>query len=144
LQRFYQRVLPTSPQAKRRVWFTRHLGSKLAAIVVAVLLWTLFAYDIETIERTLPVKVQTEGTLPARLRLVDLGAQPQVIRSLLLVKKPGWGRINEIRTKPLNLKEIGQSTTVRVPILLPAQAKLPPGTEVLVNVRVGVAARAHQ
>ena len=144
LQRFYARILPASPQAKRRVWFTSHLGSKLAAAVVATLLWTLFAYNIETIERTLPIKVQTAGTLPKRLRLVALDTQPKAIRTLLLVQKPGWGGINEVYTKPLDLSDIGQSTTLRMPLSLPPQAKLPSGAEPFVTVRVGVAARAHQ
>ena len=144
LQRFYENVLPISRQARRRAWFTRHLGSKLAALALASLLWVLFAYEVETIERTLPVKVQTEGSLPWRLRLVELKAQPAEMPILLLLREPGWGSITELRTKPVNLSKIGKTTTLRLPLLLPEQAQLLPGTEPVVSVLVDVAARAHQ
>jgi diadenylate cyclase len=143
LQRFYQEMLPVSPEMQRTPLLRRHLGCKLAALGMASLLWLLFAYHIETIQRTLPVKVQFEGSLPARLRLLDVKVQPPALQ-VLLRQQPGWGSITEIRTKPLNLSEIRQTTTARLPLLLPEQVRLPLGLEAMASVTVEVVAKAHQ
>lgn len=138
LQRFYQDMLPGAPEVKQTVWLTRHIGYKLAAFGMASLLWLLFVYHAEPLRRIVPVKVQFEGSLPTSLRLLHVKAQPPSVQVQL--KQADGGRLSEIRTKPLNLNEIRQSTTVRVPLLLPEQAQLPPGTEAAVSVTVDVTA----
>lgn len=138
LQRFYQDMLPSAPEVKQSAWLTRHIGYKLVACGMASLLWLLFAYQAEPLQRTLPVKIQLEGSLPTPLRLLNVKAQPSSVQVRL--QQADGGKLTEIRTKPLNLNEIRQSTTVRVPLLVPEQTQLLPGTEATVSVTVDVTA----
>jgi uncharacterized protein (TIGR00159 family) len=137
LQRFYQDLLPSAPEVKQTAWLTRHTGYKLVAVGLASLMWMLFAEHDAPIRRTVPIQIQFEGSLPAPLRLLHVKAQPPSVQVLL--QQTDGGKLSEIRTKPLNLNEIRHSTTMRVPLLLPEQAQLPPGTEAAVSVTVDVA-----
>jgi diadenylate cyclase len=138
LQHFYQDMVPSTPEVKPTAWLTRHLGSKLAAVGMASVLWLLFAYHAEPMQRTVPVKVQFEGNLPPLLRLRHVKVQPPSVQVLL--QQADGGKLTEIRTTPLNLNEIRESTTVRVPLLLPEQVQLLPGTEATVRVTIDVTA----
>ena len=210
LERFYHEMWPTTvPTPYRWQWVRRHLGSKLAALCIAGLLWLLFGFHLETIQRTfmvpivyqhlpsdwiieepkpvtarvtlsgwermfdfdantlaisvdmknviegtqevliteanlkkprdlavtqieprrinlwayrmrslsVPVKVQFEGELPSPLRVVNVKAQPSTVR--ILLQPSDWLYIPELHTLPINLTNIKQTTTVRVPLLLP-------------------------
>jgi YbbR domain-containing protein len=84
-----------------------------------------------------PVKVQFEGELPPHLRLVNVKAQPSTVQ--LLLQPSDWHYISELHTLPVNLNEIWQTTMVRIPLLLPKQAQLPPGMSSIVQVTIQVA-----
>lgn len=49
---------PATEGVPKRFGMIRHLGLKLAALLSAVVLWLLFAYQIDTIQRTLRVPIE--------------------------------------------------------------------------------------
>jgi uncharacterized protein (TIGR00159 family) len=68
LEEFYEYVFPTEP--KPSIWrrSVRNLGTKLAAASAACLLWLLFAFRFERIERTYDVPIEYRN-LPAQFEL---------------------------------------------------------------------------
>jgi hypothetical protein len=71
LARFYQEMWPTTVPAPYRLqWVRHHLGSKLAALCIASLLWLLFGFHIETIQRTFVVPIVYHN-LPANWTLEE-------------------------------------------------------------------------
>lgn len=70
LQRFSQQVSPPATEPVRFGWLTQNFGSKLAAVVLASLLWLLFAYRTETVQRTFTVPIEYRN-LAANLTLEE-------------------------------------------------------------------------
>lgn len=71
LEAFHRELFPPPSAARRWPWITRHASLKLAALVIAVLLWFVFAYRVDTIERTYRVPIvyrNTERVEPAEPR----------------------------------------------------------------------------
>jgi diadenylate cyclase len=70
LQRFYQQAAPPATESARFSWLTQNIGSKLAALVLASLLWLSFAYRTETVQRTFTVPIEYRN-LAANLTIDD-------------------------------------------------------------------------
>jgi uncharacterized protein (TIGR00159 family) len=63
LEAFYGRLFP-EPEARRRSWLRRHTGLKAVSIGLACLLWLVFAYRVETIQRTYTVPIVYRNSSP--------------------------------------------------------------------------------
>ena len=94
----------------------------------------LRAYGMTEIE--LPVKIRLEKSLPGRLKLLDAAADPERVK--VMVPQERKEDFLSIRTEPVNLDEITQSTVVRVKLALPDQVQLAPGSVMAVKVKIDV------
>lgn len=89
------------------------------------------------IEVTLPVEVQTIGTLPNGLRVIRTVPVPDAVKAL--VPKAQRPRPSRILTEPIDLRSTAQSTTVTTRLFLEEYIRLPEGTSREVRVTIEVA-----
>jgi len=130
LEAFHGRVFP-APAERRAAWFRRHPGLKAVSMVLACLLWLVFAYRVETIERafTVPIvyrnssaerqpaeprPISAEVTLFGSERIFDLFDPSTMVISLDLARVEGEEIVilprNLNRPSGLTVKEIVPST----------------------------------
>jgi diadenylate cyclase len=58
LDGFYRRMFPKPSEISRKVWFTQNSGEKIISIGIATIMWFLFAFRVETVDRTFSVPIE--------------------------------------------------------------------------------------
>lgn len=98
---------------------------------------TISVTAIPTKVISLPVKVQTTGSLPGKLKLVSIHSNPESV--LLIVPKEGNHIPKYINTEPVDLASVKSSSTISAQLVIPQKYKLPPeeDSEVSINIKVG-------
>jgi YbbR domain-containing protein len=86
---------------------------------------------------TLPVRVQFEGKLAHSLRLVHVQVKPAEVH--LLLPPSALSRLSEVETHPLNLRDVKQTKSIRLPVILPEGAKFLKDAQNTVDVTIQVA-----
>lgn len=126
LEAFHGRVFP-APAERRAGWFRRHPGLKAVSVGLACLLWLVFAYRVETIQRsfTVPIvyrnssgarqpaeprPISAEVTLVGSERIFDLFDPSTMVISLDLAKAEG----DEIPITSRNLNRPSGLTVMRI------------------------------
>jgi uncharacterized protein (TIGR00159 family) len=86
---------------------------------------------------TLPVRVQFEEELAHGLRLVHVQVEPAEVH--LLLPPSALSRLSEVETHPVNLREVKQTKSIRLPVILPEGAKFLQDAQNTVDVTIQVA-----
>jgi diadenylate cyclase len=58
LENYYRKVFPEPTKRRGNKWLTHNAGFKAASFMLAMLLWFIFAYRVETVNRTFTVPVE--------------------------------------------------------------------------------------
>lgn len=58
IQEFYNTIIPDKKRLKRNGWLIRNPGTKCLSVITAVMLWFLFANQIEIVNRTITIPVE--------------------------------------------------------------------------------------
>ena len=84
LNEFYRRIFPPPSEISRLSWISRNAGIKCVSLISALILWSLFAYRVETINRTftLPIEYRNvpsnwviDNPQPSEVRVSLYGAE---------------------------------------------------------------------
>ena len=94
---------------------------------------------IQTKTVSLPVRVQTTGRLPDKLKLVSIEADPSSVK--LIVPMEGNNIPKSVSTEPVDLRKITGSTSLKSQLLLPRKLKLTSDEDGEVSVIVNVKKR---
>lgn len=58
LDGFYRRMFPKPSEITRKAWLSRNSGEKILSISFATIMWFLFAFRVETVDRTFSVPIE--------------------------------------------------------------------------------------
>jgi YbbR domain-containing protein len=114
----------------------KNLGLKLAAFVLAVVLWGWVLVNQRTVAsaRTVPVVVRTVGALPTGLSLRSVQVTPPVVT--IAGAEDEVSEIRSVDTVRFPLDQLTKDTTQELSLVAPKGLQLLRDTEVKVTVRV--------
>lgn len=103
LNDFYYRLFPPPKQISRLSWITKNYGLKIVSTVCAIILWSLVAYRVDTVNRTYTIPVEYRN-VPKGLVLED--PEPQDVKVTLSGPERSFVFDNSILVASLDLGNI--------------------------------------
>lgn len=102
LNQFYYNLCPP-PKESHLSWFSKNAGIKIISTVFAIIIWSLMAYRVDTVNRTFTIPVEYRN-VPAGLVLEDI--QPQEVKITLSGPERSFNFDNTILVASLDLGKI--------------------------------------
>lgn len=103
LNSFYNKLFPPKTEVSRFTWITKNAGLKITSTICAIILWSLVAYRVDTVNRTFTVPVEYRN-VPAGWVLED--PEPQEVKVTLSGPERAFNFDNALLVASLDLGQI--------------------------------------